>query len=102
MLSMASGSRARTERASRRFMSPMVRSTGAVSSSTFAAVSETSQPVELLLGVTRDGPGTLGAQIEDRLRTGIRAGALKPGAQLPSTRDLAHQLGVSRRVVVDA
>ncbi len=27
---------------------------------------------------------------------------LRPGAQVPSTRDLARQLGVSRRVVVDA
>ena len=29
-------------------------------------------------------------------------GALRPGARVPSTRDLARQLGVSRRVVVDA
>ena len=32
----------------------------------------------------------------------IREGALRPGARVPSTRDLAGQLGVSRRVVVDA
>jgi GntR family transcriptional regulator/MocR family aminotransferase len=62
----------------------------------------TSQPVELLLSVTRDGPRTLGAQIEDQLRHAIRLGALRPGARVPSTRDLAHQLGVSRPVVVDA
>jgi GntR family transcriptional regulator/MocR family aminotransferase len=41
-------------------------------------------------------------QIEDRLRAAIRDGALHPGARLPSTRDLARQIGVSRRVVVDA
>ena len=32
----------------------------------------------------------------------IRDGALRDGAQVPSTRDLARQLGVSRRVIVDA
>ncbi len=63
---------------------------------------ETSQPVELLLAVERDGPGTLGAQIEDGVRRAIRDGALRPGARVPSTRDLARQLGVSRRIVVDA
>jgi GntR family transcriptional regulator/MocR family aminotransferase len=65
-------------------------------------VDETSQPIELLLTVTRDGPGTLGAQIEDQLRRAIRDGSLKPGARVPSTRDLARQLGVSRRIAVDA
>ena len=65
-------------------------------------MNETSQPVELLLTVDRDGAATLGAQIEDSLRRAIRDGALRPGARVPSTRDLARQLGVSRRVAVDA
>ena len=63
---------------------------------------ETSRPIELLLSVSRDGSRTLGAQIEDQLRRAIRDGALRPGALVPSTRDLARQLDVSRRVVVDA
>jgi GntR family transcriptional regulator / MocR family aminotransferase len=66
------------------------------------ALDETSQPLELLLSVRRDGSRTLGAQIEDQLRRAIRDHALRPAAQVPSTRDLARQLGVSRRVVVDA
>jgi GntR family transcriptional regulator/MocR family aminotransferase len=65
-------------------------------------VDESSQPVEVLLAVSRDGPRTLGAQIEDQLRQAIREGLLRPGARVPSTRDLARQLGVSRRVAVDA
>jgi GntR family transcriptional regulator/MocR family aminotransferase len=65
-------------------------------------LNETSQPLELLLSVSRDGEGTLGAQIEEGLRQAIRTRAVKPGAAVPSTRDLARQLGVSRRVVVDA
>jgi GntR family transcriptional regulator / MocR family aminotransferase len=64
-------------------------------------LNETSQPVELLLSVSR-GDGTLGAQIEEQLRRAIRQGALRAGTPVPSTRDLARQLGVSRRVVVDA
>src|ERR1700722_3056524 len=63
---------------------------------------ETSQPLELLLSVSRDKPRALGAQIEDQLRETIRDGALRPGSRVPSTRDLARHLGVSRRVVVDA
>ena len=66
------------------------------------ALDETSQPLELLLSVRRDGTGTLGAQIEDQLRRAIRQGTLKAGTRVASTRDLARQLGVSRRVVVDA
>jgi GntR family transcriptional regulator/MocR family aminotransferase len=65
-------------------------------------LNETSQPIELLLSVSRDGDRTLGAQIEDQLRGAIRDGALKPGTRVPSTRDLARQLGVSRRIAVDA
>jgi GntR family transcriptional regulator/MocR family aminotransferase len=65
-------------------------------------LNETSQPLELLLSVTREGPRTLGAQVEDQLRCAIREGTLKPGARVPSTRDLARQLGVSRRIAVDA
>jgi GntR family transcriptional regulator/MocR family aminotransferase len=64
-------------------------------------LNETSQPVELLLEVSR-GDGTLGAQIEEQLRRAIRSGALRPGTTVPSTRDLARQVGVSRRIVVDA
>ncbi len=63
---------------------------------------ESSQPIEVLLSVRRDGALRLGRQIEDQLRQAIRDGALRPGAWVPSTRDLARQLGVSRRTVVDA
>ena len=59
----------------------------------------TSQPIDVLVSVTRDGPGSLGAQIEDQLRQAICDGSLKAGARVPSTRDLARQLEVSRRVV---
>src|SRR3984957_10893476 len=64
--------------------------------------SETSQPNELLISVDRGDRRTLGAQIEDQLRWAVRDGALQPNARVPSTRDLARQVGVSRRVVVDA
>ena len=63
---------------------------------------ESSQPIDLLLSVKRDPALRLGTQIEDQLRQAIRDGALRPDARIPSTRDLSRQLGVSRRVVVDA
>jgi GntR family transcriptional regulator/MocR family aminotransferase len=66
------------------------------------SVDESSQPVDVLLSVRRSGSATLGRQIEDQLRQAIRGGALRPDARVPSTRDLSRQLGVSRRVVVDA
>ena len=60
------------------------------------------RPVDLLLDVSRDAGGTLGSQIENRLRRAIRDGVLREDTAMPSTRDLARQLGVSRRIVVDA
>ena len=58
--------------------------------------------MELLASVTRESGQTLRRQIEDQLRRAIRSGALKRGARVASTRDLARQLGVSRPVVVEA
>jgi GntR family transcriptional regulator / MocR family aminotransferase len=63
---------------------------------------EASGPIDLLLSLNRDGSATLGAQIEDQIRRAVRHGMLKPGSRVPSMRDLARQLGVSRKVVADA
>ncbi|MGH9211137.1 MAG: PLP-dependent aminotransferase family protein [Acidimicrobiales bacterium] len=52
-----------------------------------------------LRGVAR---GQWGAELERSVRSAIRAGRLRPGARLPSTRALAGDLGVSRSVVVQA
>jgi DNA-binding transcriptional MocR family regulator len=55
------------------------------------------------LHVTLDrGAGRLSTQLADRLRDAVRTGRLAPGARLPSTRDLADALGVSRGVAVAA
>jgi GntR family transcriptional regulator/MocR family aminotransferase len=62
----------------------------------------TSHTTELLLPLARHAERPMGAQIEEHLRQAIRTGTLKPGARVPSTRDLAHQLGVSRGLVVNA
>ena len=42
------------------------------------------------------------AQLEDRLRALVRDGTLGAGSRLPSSRSLASDLEVSRRLVVDA
>src|SRR5215468_9415699 len=47
-----------------------------------------------------DGSGTLAQQIYHVLRRTILAGQLAPGARLPATRSLAHELGVSRNTVL--
>lgn len=65
-------------------------------------MAEAGQPLEVLVAVSRSAPGTLARQVENQLRDAIRSGALRPGTRLPSTRGLAEQLGVSRRVTVEA
>jgi GntR family transcriptional regulator/MocR family aminotransferase len=62
----------------------------------------TSRPLDVLVAVDRDSHRTLGRQIEDQLRQAIRDSTLRPGARLPSTRDLARELSISRPIVVDA
>lgn len=49
-----------------------------------------------------DPNGPRRAQLESGLREAIRAGRLRPEARLPSSRALAGELGVSRRLVVEA
>jgi GntR family transcriptional regulator/MocR family aminotransferase len=58
--------------------------------------------VDFLLTVSKDRPGTLSAQIRSQVRDAVRHGRLRAGTAVPSTRDLARQLGVSRKVAVDA
>ncbi len=57
---------------------------------------------ELLVELDRAGGRPLRAQLEDGLREAVRGGRLAPGSRLPPTRALAGDLGVSRRLVVDA
>ncbi|GAB3533019.1 MocR-like pyridoxine biosynthesis transcription factor PdxR [Phytohabitans suffuscus] len=56
---------------------------------------------EALPRLDRDGPEPLRAQLEGGLREAIRAGRLRAGQRLPSSRELARQLGVSRGLVQD-
>ncbi|MTD44212.1 aminotransferase class I/II-fold pyridoxal phosphate-dependent enzyme [Conexibacter sp. W3-3-2] len=64
---------------------------------------ESNRGPEVLLAVRRtaDAP-PLGAQVEAGLRAAVRDGRLRPGDRLPPSRTLARDLGVSRRLVVDA
>ena len=48
-----------------------------------------------------DGNGPLFGRLVDRIRFGIETGDLQPGDRLPSERDLAEQLGVSRTTIVN-
>ncbi|MFI8824387.1 PLP-dependent aminotransferase family protein [Streptomyces sp. NPDC053431] len=54
---------------------------------------------ELLLVIDRDSGEPLRSQLEMRLRDAIRTGRLQIGERLPSSRELARALGVSRGLV---
>ncbi len=56
---------------------------------------------ELLLTVDRSAEEPLRSQLEGRLRGAIRSGRLRTGERLPSSRQLAHELGLSRGLVQD-
>lgn len=56
-------------------------------------------PAEFAVALDRTAGIALPQQLAYALRARVRGGELRPGARLPSTRDLAGQLGVSRAVV---
>jgi GntR family transcriptional regulator / MocR family aminotransferase len=56
---------------------------------------------ELLLRLDREGDEPLRVQLERGLREAIRSGRLVPGERLPSSRELARELGVSRGLVLE-
>lgn len=55
-----------------------------------------------LLGSWADGEAPLNEQLAGAIGGLVRSGDLRPGDRLPSERDLAQQLGVSRTTVVSA
>src|SRR5436309_1259061 len=56
---------------------------------------------ELLFTIDRESGVGLRAQLEDQLRDAIRGGRLAGGERLPSSRELARALGLSRGLVQD-
>ncbi|HEY6790129.1 MAG TPA: winged helix-turn-helix domain-containing protein, partial [Trebonia sp.] len=54
---------------------------------------------ELLVRLDRSAAQPLRAQLEAGLRDAIRSGRLRGGERLPSSRELARELGVSRGLV---
>jgi GntR family transcriptional regulator/MocR family aminotransferase len=55
--------------------------------------------LSLPIALTRDRDATLQEQIYRQVRDGILAGSLGPGLKLPSSRDMANELAVSRNTV---
>jgi GntR family transcriptional regulator/MocR family aminotransferase len=64
-------------------------------------INESSAERELLVSLL-PGAGPLRRQLATAIADAIRDGRLQPQSRLPSSRDLAAQLGVSRGVVTDA
>ncbi len=56
---------------------------------------------ELLVPIDRDQRESLRSQIERGLREAIRTGRLEAGERLPSSREFARLLGVSRGLVIE-
>lgn len=65
-------------------------------------MADRSGPVDVLIELDRDDEAPLHEQLEQALREAVRAGRLRAGARLPSSRGLAGQLGISRGVVTGA
>lgn len=61
----------------------------------------TSLSTEILVPLDRASGEPLRTQLERGLREAIRTGRLRAGERLPSTRELARDLGISRGLVVD-
>jgi GntR family transcriptional regulator/MocR family aminotransferase len=57
---------------------------------------------DLLITIDRDVGTPLRAQLEDQLRQAIRSGRLAQDERLPSSRVLAHDLGLSRGLVQES
>jgi GntR family transcriptional regulator/MocR family aminotransferase len=56
----------------------------------------------MVVNLDRSSPDPLYQQLYNELRGGILAGRLIPGLRLPSTRELAIELGLSRTTVLNA
>ena len=56
---------------------------------------------EVLLTLDREAPQPLRSQLESQLRHAVRSGRLSHGERLPSSRELARALGLSRGLVQD-
>jgi len=62
----------------------------------------TTLPSGLPVAVERADPVPLAVQISAQLEAAVTGGVLRAGDRLPSSRDLAVSLGVSRTVVTNA
>ncbi|MFJ7022001.1 PLP-dependent aminotransferase family protein [Streptomyces sp. NPDC101117] len=57
---------------------------------------------EVLLPAVAAPPRARGRSLREALREAVRSGRLAPGTRLPSSRDLAADLGVSRGLITEA
>lgn len=74
---------------------------GAASAACAVAVQPHAHRPIMSVHLTLDGRQGLASQIYRQLRAGILDGRLAAGERLPSTRELAVQLGVSRKTTLD-
>ena len=82
-------------------MAAMLRSTGIHARASCDPVKEASEPIDLLLSLSRDGSATLGAQIEDQVRAPCAAARSSP-ARACRRCATSRASSASRKVVADA
>jgi GntR family transcriptional regulator/MocR family aminotransferase len=73
--------------------------TGSLIRSNFMGIEWSGLSPELLVRLDRSAGQPLRAQLEASLRDAIRSGRLRGGERLPSSRELARELGISRGMV---
>jgi GntR family transcriptional regulator/MocR family aminotransferase len=73
--------------------------TGSLIRSNFMGIEWSGLSPELLVRLDRSSGQPLRAQLEASLRDAIRSGRLRGGERLPSSRELARELGISRGMV---
>ncbi len=85
-------------------MAPRYGLSGHVGRTTYDTDDGTTSPrgPELLIDLAGAAGATRGMRVESALREAVTGGRLAPGARMPSTRALARDLAVSRRLVVEA
>ncbi|HTU52123.1 MAG TPA: PLP-dependent aminotransferase family protein [Acidobacteriaceae bacterium] len=69
---------------------------------TFAEMKKVASGIFPLIAIDRKSPKALHRQIYDAYRAAVVDGILRPGQRIPSTRELAAGLGVSRFPVLNA
>jgi GntR family transcriptional regulator/MocR family aminotransferase len=89
-------------RAFREFRPKTLRMNGGTRVALLTGKRELPRTIMIPIELDPSSPATLQMQVWEKIRAAIVAGVLRPGAQLPSSREIARELGVSRNTIIHA